>query len=580
LTLRLIKILVTLSLCCISSFCAHNTKVEEFLQFSEAFEKIGDYEGAIKSLKIAKFLHKDHVLCKKALARMYNKSGRLDKSLPLTVELMQGSAQDYKKHFHLLEDLCWAVLKNKALCEDPTYSAALQAALVTNDVRSIAMLCKALDSPSIFVRYVALKLAARTPDLIVQKCLIKRLQLEKVALLRKDLCDVLSRSRLDEVKDALENTLAVSSLSSQERGYACLALCNLYPIIDSQALASLMNHKNPDFRALSIHVLKKKKVKKRQAYLRTFLNDPILSVRQAASSALLEFSDSLDDSLLAPLKKLSLTDHPSVAINVALVLAKKERSQSQRRLNDLLKHPESEIRNVAAYFLGKLLVDDNEACAKVLKYEGDPFVRANFAISLFEYGCRSDAVIAQIENVLLDSSLIQNRAVSYCSAHIICKSNVNYVPHIQDYPKLEDISARLHLLSMLCVTNSQKAMPLMKRFLKEKMWGVSASFAMLLIQEGGAEQIELVQKLVNDEDPSVSLQASLVLAFLKHNADVLERLIQRYDDCSYPIKLTILEALGRLGDKRAIPFLLSRLQDPFQTTNIVAASSIIQCLYH
>ena len=559
--------------------CEQKTDSKEFLQFAQSFEQIGDIKGAIKCLKVASLLYKDDCEIKILLAKMYNKLGQIENSVLLTTELMKDSPTNYQKHFSLIEDLCWSVLQNKARCEDHTYAGAMQAALGTNDIRSINMLISGLHSPNFFVRYVAIKLAYRIPDYAVQENLIRRLQKEKVGLLRQEICSALRYANLTEAREALEKVLANTALSSQERGYACHSLCHLYPVLDSHALNSLIEHKRPDFRILGIHLLKKKKVEKASTYLQALLQDPVLAVRQSATQALLEHS-SLDASIDKSLRTLSETDHPSIAINTALILTKTQRQKSQKSLMALLSHKNQEISSSAAYFLAKLITENQENIESIFHQIQDSFVRANFAIALFEKGNRMSLVVQEIENLCLEKSLLQKRKIHFSPCAIFEKSSAPYLPHVHDYPKLEDIGARFSLLSMLCVANSKKAHALMKSFLKERMWGVSASFSFLFIQEWGQEKIDLIQKLAKDEDPVVSMQASLVLAFLKQDSFAFTQLTKHYKDCSYPLKLTILEALGRLGDKKAIPFLLQRLQEPFETTSIVAASSIIQCLYH
>lgn len=506
--------------------------------------------------------------------------GRIEKSIILTKDLMRDDPTDFKKHFHIIEDLAWAVLNHKALVEDPTYCSALVAALITGDVKAITMLSKALSSSNFFVRYVAIKQAHGISDRLIQRCLVQRIKEEKLEPLRMELSKVLCKSRLHEAKNALEEILASSAFSSQEKGFAILSLCHLYPVLDKEALFSLMRHKKPIFRNLSIQLLKKKKVSQAKSYLKEFLDDPILSVRQSALNALIQYKDSVDENLFSQLRKLAQIDHPTIAIGAVLILNKTQSEYSNDLLSSCLESSSEEIRYCAAYLTGKIRMHDKAYIKSLFSSMADSFMRANLAISLFENGLRDEYIIKEIEDLLYDPTLIMMQDLNYCRVSILSKSKVSYTPQIQDYPKIRDLGVRLHLMNMLCVADSKKVLSLMKNFLKEKMWGVSASAAMLLIQEGPTHAIELVENLVDDKDQSIALQACLVLAFLKTDANVCNRLIEHYPKCSYQLKLTILEALGRLGDKRAINFLLERLEDPFQTTNIVAASSIIQCLYH
>ena len=44
------------------------------------------------------------------------------------------------------------------------------------------------------------------------------------------------------------------------------------------------------------------------------------------------------------------------------------------------------------------------------------------------------------------------------------------------------------------------------------------------------------------------------------------------------MKIHVLEAIGHIGDRESIPFLIQILKEPFQVLRVVAASALIQCL--
>ena len=55
---------------------------------------------------------------------------------------------------------------------------------------------------------------------------------------------------------------------------------------------------------------------------------------------------------------------------------------------------------------------------------------------------------------------------------------------------------------------------------------------------------------------------------------------EAYKKVDRDMKVNILGALGHIGDKQSIPFLIDLLEEPHQILKIVAASALIQCVYH
>jgi HEAT repeat protein len=75
------------------------------------------------------------------------------------------------------------------------------------------------------------------------------------------------------------------------------------------------------------------------------------------------------------------------------------------------------------------------------------------------------------------------------------------------------------------------------------------------------------------------MQAAFILAMLGGDSTAIKVLQEVYPKVG-EIKLHILQAIGHFGDPASIPFLLKVLSEPFQVQRLVAASALIQCLYH
>jgi HEAT repeat protein len=125
-----------------------------------------------------------------------------------------------------------------------------------------------------------------------------------------------------------------------------------------------------------------------------------------------------------------------------------------------------------------------------------------------------------------------------------------------------------------------KALDAVKTFLLKGRAELVGSAAGTLIQEIEEEGVEALKALLQDNETEVRLEAALILAMWGKESSGLNVLIEAYEDASRERKIQILEAMGRSGDPRAVPFLLEVLGEPFQVLRIVAASALIQCLYH
>jgi HEAT repeat protein len=153
------------------------------------------------------------------------------------------------------------------------------------------------------------------------------------------------------------------------------------------------------------------------------------------------------------------------------------------------------------------------------------------------------------------------------------------MPHSPSYPKEIDQLTRLRLLNILCIADAEKAGELIRAFLHNRTWGVVGAASTLALQEGDLEAIEIVRGLLNDPDEEMRIQAALALAFHGGDQAVSSVLESAYPKVNWEKKINILEALGFIGNRSSIPFLLSVLEEPFQLSRTVAAASIIQCLY-
>ena len=112
------------------------------------------------------------------------------------------------------------------------------------------------------------------------------------------------------------------------------------------------------------------------------------------------------------------------------------------------------------------------------------------------------------------------------------------------------------------------------------MWGVSSSAAIMMLEDSKLEDIELLKDLLKDKDPMVRLQAALVLAFYGNDKSVSSVLEKAYDKVDWEKRIMILEAIGVIGNRTSIPFVIEKMKKESFILQKMAAASLLQCLYH
>ena len=163
---------------------------------------------------------------------------------------------------------------------------------------------------------------------------------------------------------------------------------------------------------------------------------------------------------------------------------------------------------------------------------------------------------------------------------ILSPSNVRHIPGVAMYPEIVDLQTRFSLLNQLAICDHPNTEKALKDFLKKPIFGMTFFASNVLVQESSEDALALIEKLLEEEDEMIKIQAALVLAFLSDDQRALDILYSSYYKVDREIKISILEALGHIGSKKSLPFLLQLLDDPFNIIKVIAASSIIQCIYH
>jgi HEAT repeat protein len=159
------------------------------------------------------------------------------------------------------------------------------------------------------------------------------------------------------------------------------------------------------------------------------------------------------------------------------------------------------------------------------------------------------------------------------------QSTLRHKSMIPNYPEVVDQVLRLEILNLLAILEAPHALEAIKVFLGEKKWKVTGLAAETLLGEGDEAAFEMVRGLLQDPDREIRVEAALVLASWAKDYSVIPILLDVYPTSDRQLQIKILESLGHIGDRQALPFLLERLSEPSQIMQLVAASALIRILH-
>jgi HEAT repeat protein len=549
-----------------------------------------DVDGAILEAKEALKRFPHSVDVQKAYLKALCKKGKEAEALMLCKRLVDLNQKGQESR-HLLETLAWTALQKGQ--QSPQLFIRLNALLgsaLTNDARAIPAIIKELRSSNAILRSLALKLAAHMGDEPLRREILRLIKDEKVWYVRLTAIETAGQLKMREARPFLEKIVASERKLDEEKALSIMTLASLYEAISRADLLKLVRSKRAGLRQLACQIAIQLESKEFIDDLLPLLADPVPDVRIACLSALGLLEVQRKEKTM-PLCQDSV---PSVAITAAWLHLRQGDKEVEEVLDRFLEGPSSTARRLAAAAVAASGYGGVKMAKEHLRLSKDPFVRLNLAQGLI--GLREDLTMSCLEiatdleaEVALAGDLPGSRdknslwmwdASSHPVFRILAPSRVRHIEHIANYPVIVDRLVRLDLLGLLSMLHYPKALESVKAFLKSGQAQLVGSAAGTLIQELEEEGVEALKLLLHDKEEEVQLEAALILAIWGKESSGIDLLMQAYPQATRERKIQILEALGYSGNSAAIPFLLEVLGEPFQVLRIVAASALIQCLYH
>lgn len=536
---------------------------------------IKDYASALDEAQNGLDLYESSEKMQSAFVETLAKSGKSNEA----IDFFKGKTPSAS----LLETIAWGVIKEGSRSSQYAVRlSSLVGAFLTQDAKALDFLLSAMEDTNAVLRAVGVQLCSQYGDDLLQKEVIRLFAREKAFWVKLEILRALGQMRVKEMADHLKEIAASEERTFEEKAIAIASLVKIYEKPKIEEVCSLVQSPKAGLRQFGCELAAHFEVKEAKDRILQLLSDPRPDVRISALNALgLAYRWDAKKEEIFPLLERSLSDKmPSVAITAAWVAMLAEHPAAERVFEEWIEHPVEKNRRLAAAALAKTGPYGVSLSQKLIRKTEDPYVAANLALGLL--GQRVE--VKKCCDILFDflknkSGLWMWDAKEGTIFQVLSDSDVRHLDPIPFYPESIDAMATLRLLSFLAVEGDHRALEGLKHFLAHKHWGMSALAAVTLLREGGESEAELVRKLLQDPDRNVRCQAALALAFLGKDRTAMPILIEAYNLADYELKERILEALGQIGSEESLSFLFQTLKEPFLQLRVIAASSLVQCLY-
>ncbi len=558
--------LIILLAMCFSLFANDAARVQAHLL-------IGDHRTAVEECRAALKVDPDSKPLQRMLVQALAKLGYEKDALSAWNALADKLKGEEKRN--VLESLAWGVLANaKESNQFAVQYSSLIGARLARDATSVKIVKERLSSTNALMRALAIKIACEFRDTPLIDTIVHRFSVEKNFFVRLELIRALGFLGIKSMRPQLEAIVSDDKTMAEEKACAIEALVSLYETISADELQRFITSKRAGLRAIAPQIVLHLRSLDDLPKLTPLLEDSNNLVKTLTLRAFAYLGDgSVATSLLGD-------PDPMVSISAAFALMRTD-PKASAHLEKYIDHERSEVRCLAAAAAAHSGAAGQDLCQKWIGRSYDPFVRANAAMGLILSRTRVRKACQALYSLIdqYEEPLMWDRG-SHPFIRMIAPSKVRHIPQIPKYPAYVDQMTRLEILNVLGTLDYRKAKSGVQRFLEKGEWGLTQAACSMLLGSGSLDAFDAVRSLLEHRDVKVRVQAAFVMAFMGREQSAADVLIAAYPDVTRDLKITIIEALGALGSEDSLPFLIKVLEEPFQITRVVAASAIIQSLYH
>jgi HEAT repeat protein len=268
-----------------------------------------------------------------------------------------------------------------------------------------------------------------------------------------------------------------------------------------------------------------------------------------------------------------------LSITAAWVLTLVNPELGQRALAPWLNDRSRETRLYAAVALSATGKYGTPLMLETIQAHQDPYVRANLAIALIGQRLAVD----QCCQILYACFVLDKEKwmwQDFGCFHALGPNNVRYDEAGLQDPETTNQLVQLEILNLIAIMKHEKAKEAIAQFLHQKSWGICGSASALLLTECDDSALELVTEKLESPSQQIRVQAALIIALWGRDERAIAILQQAYAGADRELKERILEGIGHIGASSSIPFLVDKMGESYQTLRIIAASALLESLYH
>lgn len=482
----------------------------------------------------------------------------------------------------VIEQMAWGVIEKGTASPSPIVRIiSLLSAFLSQDARGVRLLARHLSDSNALIRRAAIELSSRLKDEILCKKIIFILNGEKNWMVYEEAIKAVGEMKITAASPELTKILTDEKSALEEKTAALISLVNMTDSVSHQQLQNLIHSPRMGFRLLACELVYHLMLEEEAPSILALVKDPQAQIRAAALQVLGLFgrTPELQEKTLQAALDATHGRDPKVLIPAAWLLTLMDHPSAEKVFKDLLNHAEPTIRISASGALASTGKHGIPLLQYALTDSSDPYVRMNAALGLISQRIDIKQACEELYKGLKNQP---ERWMwdEYGLFKALAPSTHLHDEAIPRYPESIDQATRLEILNTLAIMNSSHAQEAIKHFLKEKIWGISGMASVLLLTEGDEAALAIIENLIEDPDPQIRTQAALILALWGRGEKAINTLQEAYAGAPRDLKEKILEGLGRVGAETSIPFLIEKLEEPFQTLRIIAASALLMCLYH
>jgi len=470
----------------------------------------------------------------------------------------------------VIEDVAWGVLNQGITSSQPMIRAmGLVGASLSQDVRGVRLIKRATTDPCVFVRALAAEFAGHTRDLCLQQEMLRMFIIERDWQVRQAVIEAIGHMRIQGAAPHLRQRLTETDVTPEERLVLIEAIVNILDNVEDAELQYMASHERAGFRQLACLAIAHFNRTDKQDLLEKLVQDPRAEVRQLAYMAY--------GRLRLPVPKREERE-ATTALFAAWAIMLEQPLEGQKRLRPFLQHANEEIREMALAALVRAGKYAFPLAEELFFSTRDPYVQINLGLLMMGQRQHTERASHLVFSALMNTSerimWKQDKIFRY-----LTKSDLKHREGVPHYPDAVDQMTRLEILGQLAIVRQPGVQEALTQFLREKTWGISGIASLILLTEGDDSVLEAIAPLISHPDSKVQLQAAIVMAAWGQEEKALPMLTQAYATASRQRKEQILEALGSIGAKESLPFLMDRLDESYQTLRLIAAAGILQTLY-